>query len=59
MAVNLFGQIYGLNTFLPLIRAKKSPSAIVMTGSKQGETIQPPDILTYTISRHGATRSIS
>jgi len=40
METNLFGMINGLNIFLPEIQSQLSstPSAIVLTGSKQGIT---------------------
>ena len=37
MQTNLFGYINGLATFLPLVRKSTDASAIIMTGSKQGE----------------------
>ncbi|POS86222.1 hypothetical protein EPUL_000394 [Erysiphe pulchra] len=51
MDVNLFGVIYGLNTLLPLVTnnsTKENPSAIVVTGSKQGITNPPVPGWTYT-----------
>ncbi|RFU34555.1 hypothetical protein B7463_g1813, partial [Scytalidium lignicola] len=53
MAVNLFGVINGLNTFVPLI-AKTSttinPASIIITGSKQGIT-NPPGNPAYNASK--------
>jgi NAD(P)-dependent dehydrogenase (short-subunit alcohol dehydrogenase family) len=48
--VNLFGVINGLNTFVPLIKSQNSPSAIVITGSKQGIT-NPPGNPAYNASK--------
>ncbi|KAF2136236.1 uncharacterized protein K452DRAFT_259410 [Aplosporella prunicola CBS 121167] len=50
MSTNLFGVIYGLNTFVPAIQAEKKPSAIVITGSKQGIT-NPPGSPAYNASK--------
>ena len=50
MSTNLFGVIYGLNTFVPSIQAEKKPSAIVITGSKQGIT-NPPGNPAYNASK--------
>ncbi|EON68616.1 hypothetical protein W97_07874 [Coniosporium apollinis CBS 100218] len=50
MAVNLFGVINGLNTFIPVIRSQDKPSAIVITGSKQGIT-NPPGNPAYNASK--------
>ena len=36
MQTNLFGYINGLASFLPLVQKSKGASAIIMTGSKQG-----------------------
>ena len=49
---NLFGVIYGLNTFVPLIQSQQAqkPSAIVVTGSKQGIT-NPPGNPAYNASK--------
>lgn len=43
METNLFGVINGLNTFVPSFQSRKSsnPSAIILTGSKQGITNPP------------------
>lgn len=37
MQTNLFGYINGLASFLPLVQKSTGASAVVMTGSKQGE----------------------
>ncbi|KAI9722825.1 MAG: hypothetical protein M1828_004391 [Chrysothrix sp. TS-e1954] len=52
MDVNLFGQIHGLNVFLPMIQSQQAdkPSAIIMTGSKQGIT-NPPGNPAYNASK--------
>lgn len=47
---NLFGVINGIATFLPSIRAHPAPSAIVITGSKQGIT-NPPGNPAYNASK--------
>jgi len=49
---NLFGVINGLNTFVPTFQQKSSdkPSAIVITGSKQGIT-NPPGNAAYNASK--------
>ena len=47
---NLFGVINGINTFLPLIQKSQGPSAIVLTGSKQGIT-NPPGNPAYNCSK--------
>jgi NAD(P)-dependent dehydrogenase (short-subunit alcohol dehydrogenase family) len=49
MATNLFGVINGLTTLLPLIKST-SPSAVVITGSKQGIT-NPPGNPAYNASK--------
>lgn len=51
--VNLFGVINGISTFLPTVKATAasgSPSAIVITGSKQGIT-NPPGNPAYNASK--------
>lgn len=52
MDVNLFGVIHGLNTFVPVIQSqqKDKPSAVVITGSKQGIT-NPPGNPAYNASK--------
>jgi len=47
---NLFGVINGLNTFVPDISSSGKPSAIVITGSKQGIT-NPPGNPAYNASK--------
>lgn len=49
-ATNLFGATNGLSTFLPLLLASAHPSAIVLTGSKQGIT-NPPGNPGYNASK--------
>ena len=50
MDTNLFGVINGISTFLPSLRAQKQPTAIVITGSKQGIT-NPPGNSAYNASK--------
>ena len=50
METNLFGVINGLNTFVPDIQNSSKPSAIVITGSKQGIT-NPPGNAAYNASK--------
>ncbi|ORY04950.1 short chain dehydrogenase/reductase [Clohesyomyces aquaticus] len=52
LATNLFGVINGLNTFVPTFQTRSStkPSAIVITGSKQGIT-NPPGNPAYNASK--------
>jgi len=53
MDVNLFGVIHGISTFLPSIQSsasKTNPSAIIITGSKQGIT-NPPGNPAYNASK--------
>jgi len=50
MDTNLFGVINGLTTFLPTLRSSPSPTAIVITGSKQGIT-NPPGNPAYNASK--------
>lgn len=50
MDVNLFGQVHGLNIFLPLMQAANKPGTIIMTGSKQGIT-NPPGNPAYNASK--------
>ncbi|KAK4938769.1 hypothetical protein LTR10_020872 [Elasticomyces elasticus] len=40
-AVNFFGVVHGLATFLPMVQKSSGPAAVVMTGSKQGITNPP------------------
>jgi NAD(P)-dependent dehydrogenase (short-subunit alcohol dehydrogenase family) len=52
LETNLFGVIYGINTFLPVVQeaAKSMPTSIVITGSKQGIT-NPPGNAAYNASK--------
>ena len=50
LETNLFGVIHGLNTFVPDISSSGKPSAIVITGSKQGIT-NPPGNPAYNASK--------
>ncbi|MCJ1388907.1 hypothetical protein MMC18_001758 [Xylographa bjoerkii] len=47
---NLYGVINGVATLLPLLRPSPSPTAIVITGSKQGIT-NPPGNVAYNMSK--------
>ncbi|MCJ1418354.1 hypothetical protein MMC32_004701 [Xylographa parallela] len=47
---NLYGVINGLATILPLLRPSPAPTAIVLTGSKQGIT-NPPGNVAYNMSK--------
>jgi NAD(P)-dependent dehydrogenase (short-subunit alcohol dehydrogenase family) len=57
MDTNLFGVINGLATFVPLIRARKEPTAVIVTGSKQGIT-NPPGNPAYNASK-AAVKSLA
>ncbi|KAL8947262.1 MAG: hypothetical protein Q9222_006439 [Ikaeria aurantiellina] len=57
MDTNLFGVINGISTFLPLVRKQSHPTAIVITGSKQGIT-NPPGNPAYNASK-AAIKSIA
>ncbi|KAB8346205.1 hypothetical protein FH972_023250 [Carpinus fangiana] len=52
LETNLFGVVNGLNAFVPLLQARPAdkPSAVVLTGSKQGIT-NPPGNPAYNISK--------
>ena len=50
MNVNLYGVIYGCQSFIPTMIEKGQPGIIVHTGSKQGITM-PPGNLTYNVSK--------
>ena len=50
MDTNLFGVINGISTFLPSLRTQTQPTAIVITGSKQGIT-NPPSNPAYNASK--------
>ena len=47
---NLFGVVNGIATFLPSVRNSEGPSAVVITGSKQGIT-NPPGNPAYNCSK--------
>ena len=47
---NLFGVINGISTFLPFVLKSQGPSAVVITGSKQGIT-NPPGNPAYNASK--------
>lgn len=55
----MFGVLNGVNTFLPTVQeaAKSKPTAIVMTGSKQGIT-NPPGNPAYNASK-AAVKSLA
>ena len=57
MDTNFFGVVNGISTFLPSLRTQKQPSAIVITGSKQGIT-NPPGNPAYNASK-AAIKSIA
>ncbi|PFH57183.1 hypothetical protein XA68_15412 [Ophiocordyceps unilateralis] len=59
LETNLFGVVFGINAFLPLIQnaAKAKPTAIVITGSKQGIT-NPPGNPAYNASK-SAVKSLA
>jgi NAD(P)-dependent dehydrogenase (short-subunit alcohol dehydrogenase family) len=48
--VNLWGVVYGMQTFTPRMLAQKSDCAIINTGSKQGIT-SPPGNTAYNVSK--------
>ncbi|KAH6609791.1 hypothetical protein Trco_003137 [Trichoderma cornu-damae] len=52
LETNLFGVLHGINTFLPVVQeaAKSRPTAVVITGSKQGIT-NPPGNAAYNASK--------
>ncbi|KAF2790342.1 short chain dehydrogenase/reductase [Melanomma pulvis-pyrius CBS 109.77] len=59
-STNLFGVVNGLNTFVPSFQARSpasNPSAIVITGSKQGIT-NPPGNAAYNASK-AAVKSLA
>jgi NAD(P)-dependent dehydrogenase (short-subunit alcohol dehydrogenase family) len=47
---NLFGVVNGIATFLPFVQKSEGPSAVVITGSKQGIT-NPPGNPAYNASK--------
>ncbi|KAL8664336.1 MAG: hypothetical protein Q9202_003151 [Teloschistes flavicans] len=57
MDTNLFGVINGISTFLPSIQAQSHPTAVVITGSKQGIT-NPPGNMAYNASK-AAVKSLA
>lgn len=59
LETNLFGVIHGINTFLPVVKeaSTSKPSAIVITGSKQGIT-NPPGNPAYNASK-AAVKSLA
>lgn len=54
---NFFGYVNGIATFLPTIKAQSGPTAIVLTGSKQGIT-NPPGNPAYNATK-AAVRSLA
>lgn len=50
LSVNFFGMVHGLATFLPMVLKSTGPSAVVLTGSKQGIT-NPPGNPAYNASK--------
>ncbi|KIX03475.1 uncharacterized protein Z518_07028 [Rhinocladiella mackenziei CBS 650.93] len=50
LATNFLGVVNGLTTLLPLVRQSAGPSAVVLTGSKQGIT-NPPGNPAYNASK--------
>ena len=50
MAVNFWGVVYGVRAFLPALRDQGSPAVIVNTGSKQGIT-NPPGNVIYNVTK--------
>jgi len=57
LSVNFFGVVHGLSTFLPMVLSSSGPSAVVLTGSKQGIT-NPPGNPAYNASK-SAVRTIA
>lgn len=57
LGTNLFGVINGLSVLLPLVQKSTGPSAIVLTGSKQGIT-NPPGNPAYNASK-SAVKSLA
>merc|ERR1719195_1583777 len=52
LKVNLYGVMYGLHTFAPVMKAQKESNFICVTGSKQGITC-PPGNTAYNVSKAG------
>lgn len=50
-ATNVFGVLNGIATFLPTLQEDKSPSTIIITGSKQGITNPPGPVPAYNASK--------
>ncbi len=50
MAVNFWGVVYGVRAFLPALRDQGTPAVIVNTGSKQGIT-NPPGNVIYNVTK--------
>lgn len=57
LGTNLFGVINGLSTLLPMVQKSSGPSAVVLTGSKQGIT-NPPGNPAYNASK-SAVKSLA
>lgn len=52
LGVNLMGQVYGVQTFVPNMVESGKPGLVINTGSKQGIT-QPPGDTAYNVSKSG------
>mmetsp|Transcript_2167 Transcript_2167/g.6630 ORF Transcript_2167/g.6630 Transcript_2167/m.6630 type:complete len:269 (+) Transcript_2167:201-1007(+) len=50
LAVNLYGPVHGCQAFVPRMKASGEPGIVVNTGSKQGITM-PPGNLVYNVSK--------
>ncbi|KAF2123515.1 NAD(P)-binding protein [Dothidotthia symphoricarpi CBS 119687] len=50
LQTNLHGVTHGLNTYIPALQSRSTPSAVVITGSKQGIT-NPPGNPAYNASK--------
>ncbi|EXJ88051.1 hypothetical protein A1O1_04978 [Capronia coronata CBS 617.96] len=57
LATNFFGVVHGLTTFLAMVQKSPGPSAVVLTGSKQGIT-NPPGNPAYNASK-AAVKSVA
>lgn len=57
LETNFFGVVHGLATFLSMVRSSPGPSAVVLTGSKQGIT-NPPGNPAYNASK-AAVKSVA
>lgn len=51
LAVNLYGVINVIQTFLPRIKAHGKPAVVITTGSKQGITTPPGSGAAYNTSK--------